>query len=82
MFPECPGGEGMKEFNRIIFGKNFGFSMEWDKSCRKWVAEFTEEELNLFIDRLESLNVHNANKVEIPEEDKAFIKFQEQSDLE
>ncbi len=45
----------MEEFNRIIFGKNFGFGKEWDKSRRVWVVEFTEEELNQFIDRIESL---------------------------
>ena len=51
----------MREFNRIIFGKNFGFAKEWDKSQRKWTIEFTEEELNLFIDRLESPTVQKGN---------------------
>lgn len=53
----------MREFNRIIFGRNFGFAKEWDRSQRKWVIEFTEEELNLFIDRLESLTVQKASEV-------------------
>ena len=45
----------MREKNRVICGKNFGFAKVWDKSQRKWIIKFTEEELDAFIDRIEGL---------------------------